>query len=110
MSNVITSTASIIDHVRSKKNIKVAFVKKNGDDRVMNCTLDFDRIPEFHHPDDSEKEVDPMEEKDKTYLKVYDLESHGWRSIPLRGLNWLSVDDEKYEMSLDSKQNPQILR
>ncbi len=51
MSDVITIGSEILIALRSTKDVKVMFVKKSdGTKRVMNCTLDFNKIPKEHHP------------------------------------------------------------
>lgn len=92
----------VVSNLKSIKNISVKFVKKSdGKDRVMNCTLNFDKIPKEHYPKGISKtaEVEPVELKE--YLRVYDVEKKGWRSIPLFKLDWINVDGEEYLIEYD---------
>ena len=85
----------------------VTFIKKNGEERIMKCTLDEDVLPE---PSISEnrREKAPNE----TTLAVWDLDKNSWRSFRLDsivdivvpytpediteiGINW--VKGPKYE-------------
>ena len=56
--------------------VKVKFVKKNGETRVMKCTWDMNHIPEIHHPTQKE----PREKNNELFV-VYDVEKEGWRSF-----------------------------
>ena len=97
-----------------EQEVKVTFTKKNGDERIMTCTLNFDTIPEEHRPkakveeeitdtngltwddldQDQEEIIVPEEPKN---LAVYDVNAKGWRSFL-----WANV--KQVEFSLE-KQN-----
>lgn len=53
----------------------VTFTKKDGSTRVMKCTKNLSNIPTDMHPS-GEKEI-----KEGSALRVFDLESSGWRSF-----------------------------
>lgn len=55
--------------------LNVNFVKKDGSERKMKCTLMTDKIPSEKSPKGSEKS------KSDEVLPVFDLESDGWRSF-----------------------------
>ena len=55
-------------------NVRVTFIKKNGEKRVMECTTDPMAVPEEHQP----KGV--KEDKAETQ-SVWDLEKKAWRSF-----------------------------
>lgn len=61
----------------------VNFVKKDGTDRNMKCTLNFDMIPVKDHP----KQIDILEEQGVLNtiraVRVYDLSINEWRSFLL---------------------------
>lgn len=60
-----------------KENIcRVDFVKANGENRVMNCTLNFSNIPEEAHPKNDSVDTWP-----EGLIKVYDIQANGWRSF-----------------------------
>jgi hypothetical protein len=86
--------AIIRDWIKSllqKSEITVTFVKADGTDREMLCTLDSSRIPAM--PDvtilsNSTKNVDglveskkPRKQPDPHSLRVFDLEKQEWRSF-----------------------------
>ena len=93
MEAILTSTEELIEHLRSKKNVHVSFIKKNGEERNMHCTLNFDRIPPEHHP---KKATATVDSKTIVNVSVFDLEKFGWRSIPLATLNQVKVGDVEY--------------
>jgi len=55
---------------------KVVFIKKDGTERTMICTLNMDNIPKEHHP--KGLYVDPP---NHDIVKAFDLEKNGWRSF-----------------------------
>jgi len=56
----------------------VTFTKKNGDDRVMKCTLDEQYFPVVQK---EATEVAPVRQKSNEALSVYDVDAQGWRSF-----------------------------
>lgn len=55
--------------------LNVTFIKKDGSERKMKCTLMEDKIPSEKAPKGSEKS------KSDEVLPVFDIESDGWRSF-----------------------------
>lgn len=61
-------------------SFKVTFTKKDGTDRILNCTLNAEMIPRKV----TESEViegKPERAKSVDVLAVYDVENQGWRSF-----------------------------
>lgn len=52
--------------------VEITFLKKDGTERVMKCTLQEDYLPET---------VGSDKEKSKDALAVFDVENDGWRSF-----------------------------
>ena len=67
---------------------KVVFTKKNGDERIMHCTLQESMLPEQM---DIEEEIQ-KKKPNPDVLAVWDVEAKGWRSF-----RWDSVKDFKVE-------------
>jgi hypothetical protein len=66
----------------------VTFTKKNGDKRVLNCTLIPDYLPAIEVKEGEEK----AERKVNTdALAVWDLENKGWRSFRLDTLENVEI-------------------
>lgn len=58
----------------------VTFTKKNGDERIMKCTL----MPEHLPPAEVKESTEKTEKAVNTdVLAVWDLEAEGWRSFRL---------------------------
>jgi len=63
--------------------VKVFFVKKNGEKRLMKATLNFKKIPKEFHPKGFNLKGILKKIKSSNVLSVFDLEKLGWRSIKL---------------------------
>ena len=59
----------------------VTFIKKDGTERVMNCTLQAEQLPVVELKEDSK----PRKES-TTSLRVFDLEKTEWRSFTLKSV------------------------
>lgn len=73
----IMSRDSMINYLREGV-CQIEFTKKNGDQRVMLGTLNFEYIPEDKHPK-SDGNVDKPVNTD--IVKVFDTEKGEWRSF-----------------------------
>ena len=70
---------------------KVVFTKKNGDERIMHCTLQESMLPE-------QVDVEELIQKKKPnpdVLAVWDVEAKGWRSF-----RWDTIKDFSTEFNL----------
>ena len=67
--------------------VGITFIKKDGSERLMQCTLSETKIPSEFAPKGSEKA------KSDEVLPVFDVENDGWRSF-----RWDSI--KKIEFSL----------
>lgn len=55
--------------------ITVRFTKKNGDERIMKCTLLSEYLPQ-------QKDIEEVSTKENSnLLAVWDVEANGWRSF-----------------------------
>jgi len=61
--------------------VTVTFTKKDGTDRVMNCTLEPSKLPKVEVLEDKK----PRKINENT-LAVYDLDNQGWRSFTIRSV------------------------
>ena len=100
------------DWVRSlldKQPITVTFVKADGTDRTMRCTLNWNLIPEkppmavISHSasivgrvdglvTESKKPRKEPKEADPAVIKVYDLDAEAWRSFRMDRLKKISAE------------------
>ena len=71
-------------------SVTVTFTKKDGTERVMECTLQ----PELLPPVVVTEDVEPKRQKaaNEDVMAVYDLESKGWRSFTVRSVKRLVFD------------------
>ena len=63
----------------------ITFTKKDGTERVMNCTLRGDMLPVVEIKEDKA----PRKQNDSV-LSVYDLDAQGWRSFTLNAVKRVS--------------------
>jgi hypothetical protein len=64
----------------------------------MKCTLNFSRIPEELRPKGVNLKNILKQIKEHKILKVFDLESMGWRSAPFDRTEWLQTIDKIYSI------------
>ena len=69
---------------------EVLFIKKNGSERLMNCTLNMDYVPEEMKQFQLYKGEKVLENLD--ILKVYDVDVQGWRSFILANVKYIKTN------------------
>ncbi len=62
--------------------VTVTFTKKDGETRVMTCTLSELEIPEEHRPKPLAEGQEPRK-RSNANLSVWDVNAEGWRSFVL---------------------------
>lgn len=77
---------------------KVKFIKKDGTIRIMNCTLDFTRIPKSKHPKQVNMGKILKLMQSSGIIHVYDLEKKDWRSVPFKQVDWMETPVQKYKI------------
>ena len=87
----ITSAIDFLKRIKSEDFVTIKFIKQDGTERIMKCTLDFEKIPHDHRP----KKVDlgtilKLIHKNGI-LHVFDLEKDAWRSVPFEKVVWLQT-------------------
>lgn len=65
----------------TETNVKITFTKKDGTERVMNCTLDPKVIPLVESVQDKREKS-----KDKDYIAVFDTDIKAWRSFVVKNV------------------------
>ena len=100
--NNITTAVEFLRLVRAAKDVHLFFIKKDGEERLMHCTLDYSRIPKDKRPKnvDLPKILELINKHDT--VRVYDLEKHGWRSVPFSRAKWVE-DDNGVKYSIKRK-------
>jgi len=69
--------------------VTVTFTKKDGDTRVMNCTLEESAIPEEFRPKPLAEGQAPRKRSEDS-LSVWDLNANGWRSFIYKNVTGVS--------------------
>lgn len=72
-------------------SVTLTFVKADGAVREMLCTLNFDRIPQQHHPR-PDNPVTENRDKNTHSLSVFDLEKQQWRSFRFERLQKVTAE------------------
>lgn len=71
----------------NKNQVDITFIKKDGSERIMTCTLNPEYIPEDQQPKNSKKA------KSESSLPVFDLGKQEWRSF-----RWDSVKSMSFSI------------
>jgi hypothetical protein len=67
--------------------VTVTFTKKDGTERVMNCTLNPDIVPKVEI-----KEGSKPRKESETSIRVFDTDIKEWRSFTVKSIKQLSVE------------------
>lgn len=68
---------------------EVEFTKKNGEKRLLTCTLNMDMIEKEHYP----KESGVLRPKNLDVIAAFDLEKQAWRSFRVDSVNSFRVTE-----------------
>jgi len=71
--------------------VTVTFIKKDGTERIMRCTLDKKLLPKETVKEDSDKK---LKKKSENTLSVYDLDVEGWRSFTIKSVKQVTFSIE----------------
>ena len=74
-----------------KQTAEITFIKKDGSERILKCTLKEDVLPVVQN--DFGDEDSTVRQKSKDVLAVWDVESEGWRSF-----RWDSIKSVKFSI------------
>jgi len=94
--DVIKTAVEFLERIKAEDEVTVKFRKKNNEERIMRCTLNFGKIPKEKHPKDVNlakilKLIDQYK-----IIHVYDLDKNDWRSVPFDRTEWLKTTDKQY--------------
>lgn len=67
--------------------VTVTFTKKDGTERVMNCTLESAELPTQVVTEDKKER-----KKSEDTLAVYDLDAKAWRSFVIKSVKRIQLD------------------
>lgn len=71
--------ADYLKNILQQGEVSVKFIKKDGSERDMRCTLKADLLPEQEVQESTEAKKEP----NPNVLRVWDLEKGAWRSFRL---------------------------
>lgn len=71
----------LITDALSKTTVTITFMKKDGTERTMRCTLQEDKLPKR---ETKRQLVETSKSKD--YIAVFDLDDNGWRSFVIKNV------------------------
>lgn len=69
--------------LRTVPEVTVTFIKKDGTERIMKCTLEPSVLPKQELLEDQSR---PVKAKNDNVVVAYDIEAKGWRSFTLRAV------------------------
>lgn len=94
--DVIKTAVEFLERIKAEDEVTVKFRKKNNEERIMRCTLNFGKIPEEKHPKDVNlAKILKLIDQHKI-IHVYDLDKNDWRSVPFDRTEWLKTADKQY--------------
>lgn len=95
--SIIGTAMDFFKKIYESDNVKIKFIKKDGTERVMNATLNFNRIPKEARPKsvDMPKIINLVK---KGIIRVFDLEKQEWRSVPFKNVEFLESGGNVYRI------------
>lgn len=71
-----------------EKTCQVTFTKVNGEERIMNCTLNMDMVPEDQLP----KGTGVVLNENTGVFRVFDVDKSAWRSFKVECVTQFAVE------------------
>ena len=71
--------------------VTVTFTKKDGTDRVMECTLQPELLPKIAKAKIKEGEEKSPRKQSQDVIPVYDIEAKSWRSFTIKSVKRISL-------------------
>lgn len=97
MTNKLASDAEVAvfkswltDLLRREDVVEIQFVKADGTDRVMQCTLNETKLPE-RPPLVEGADPKPVKKENPNLISVYDTEAASWRSFKIDSIKKLTL-------------------
>ena len=73
---------------------EVTFTKKDGDKRIMTCTLDNTLVPVVELEEGAEPKKPRGLKNPNNTLSVYDINAKGWRSFVIKNVTAVSYGEQ----------------
>lgn len=77
--------------ILNKCVMNISFIKKDGSERMMKCTLNKHYLPSLPLTEEDTKPIKKIRKENSAILSVFDLEKQDWRSIILENIISCSV-------------------
>lgn len=77
--------------ILNKCVVNISFIKKDGSERMMKCTLNKHYLPSLPLTEEDTKPIKKIRKENSAVLSVFDLEKQDWRSIILENIISCSV-------------------
>jgi len=92
---IIRTAVDFLGKVRGEDEVRIKFRKKDGTERIMRCTLNFDKVPRNKIPKDVNlAKILNLLHKSKI-IHVFDLDKDDWRSVPFDRADWVETADNR---------------
>lgn len=95
MADRITTALTFLDKIREEGEVTVKFRKKDGEERIMRCTLDMEKVPMAQRPKSVNLAKILRLLNTHNILHVYDMDIGDWRSVPFDRSEWLETTDNR---------------
>ncbi|NHJ48357.1 MAG: DUF2693 domain-containing protein [Asgard group archaeon] len=95
---VIQNAIQLWHKLSSEDQTTVRFTKKDGNIRIMTCTLNFEKIPQIDRPKKLNLPKILKLMQNSGILHVYDLEKRGWRSVPFNRVEYIEAGNRRYKV------------
>jgi len=92
--NFINNALDFFTKIKDNDKVSIKFIKKDGTERIMKCTLNFKYVPLVDKPKDVNMAKILRLISKNGIIHVYDLEKKGWRSVPFNNVQWLETGEE----------------
>ena len=83
----------VVEFFKNNNKVKVVFTKKDGSERVMKCTTNFDFIPVFAFPEPLKEGQNPRK-VNPDVMRVFDLDIEEWRSFRFDSVKTFEAMDD----------------
>lgn len=99
INNNIDNAIDLLQKIKEADIATIFFIKKDRSERIMKCTLNFNRIPKEKKPKDIKLE-NILKMIKLNILRVFDVEKQDWRSIPVDSARFIIVKGERFTIKL----------
>jgi len=92
---IIRTAVDFLEKVRGEDEVRIKFRKVDGTERIMRCTLNFDKVPRNKIPKDVNLARMLNLLRKFKIIHVFDLDKDDWRSVPFDRADWVETADNR---------------